>query len=159
MLKTIRLRGSSALAATMLACFAAGGIASAQSTDASPWSAPAAPPNQVQVMLVRQDFSDCSNSNIKNVDSPLVAGNVTVTRLADGSTSVKVAVTMKPNTTYHFFLKCVRQIGDVKTDDEGVANATFVFATNTAGAVYAFDMYPDGAPPGSKYQSAQVVFK
>jgi hypothetical protein len=116
-------------------------------------------PNQRQVYLVRQDQSDCTNSNVPNVDSPLVGGNVWVTRLHDGNTSVKVAMTAKPSTTYHFFLKCVRQLTDIKTDDEGVANVSLVFPTNLVGAVFGFDMYPEGAPAGSKYQSAQVSFR
>jgi hypothetical protein len=60
-------------------------------------------PNQKQVFLVRKDASECSGSDVPNVDSPLVGGNVVVTRLADGTTSVKVAMTAKPNTTYQFF--------------------------------------------------------
>jgi hypothetical protein len=116
-------------------------------------------PNQPQVYLVRKDQSDCQNSDVPNVDSPLVAGNVWVMRLPDGNTSVKVAMTATPSTTYHFFLKCVRQLGDIRTDSEGVANVSFSFPTNAVGNVYAFDMYPEGAPPGNKFQSAQVKFQ
>ena len=116
-------------------------------------------PNQVQVVLVRQDFSDCTNSNVPNVDSPNVAGTVWVTRSNDGNTNVKIALTGTPNTTYHFFLKCVRQHGDIKTGDEGTAISTFSFLTNSAGNVYAFDSYPEGAPAGNKFQSAQVKFQ
>jgi hypothetical protein len=116
-------------------------------------------PNQRQVYLVRKEQSDCTNSDVPNVDSPLVTGNVWVTRLHDGNTSVKVAVTAKPNTTYRFFLKCVRPLANITTDDEGIANAAFAFPTDVVGAVYAFDMYPEGAPPGNKFQSAQVSFQ
>lgn len=116
-------------------------------------------PNEREVYLVRQDKSDCTNSDVPNVNSPLVAGNVWVTRLRDGNTSVKVAMTAKPSTTYHFFLKCVRQLADIKTDEEGVANVSLVFPTNLVGAAYAFDMYPEGAPAGSRFQSAQVSFQ
>jgi hypothetical protein len=116
-------------------------------------------PNQKQVYLVRLDQSNCTNSDVSNTDSPLVSGNVWVTRSADGQTNVKVAMTAKPSTKYHFFLKCVRLLSDIWTDDEGVANVSFSFPTSSAGNVYAFDMYPDGAPPGNKYQSAQVVFQ
>jgi hypothetical protein len=116
-------------------------------------------PNQRQVYLVRKDQADCTNSDVPNVDSPLVAGNVWVTRLQDGNTSVKVAMTAKPNTTYRFFLKCVRPLVDITTDDEGIANVAFAFRTDLVGAVYAFDMYPEPAPPGSKLQSAQVSFQ
>jgi hypothetical protein len=121
--------------------------------------APPKDPNQPQVYLVRKDQSDCQNSDVPNVDSPLVAGNVWVTRLPNGNTGVKVAMTASPSTTYHFFLKCVRQLGDIPTDGEGVANVSFSFPTNSVGNVYAFDMYPEGAPPGNKFQSAQVKFQ
>jgi len=116
-------------------------------------------PNQRQVYLIRKDQAECSNSDVPNVDSPLVVGNLWVTRLHDGNTSVKIAVTARPNTAYRFFLKCVRQLGDVKTDDEGVANLAFAFPTNLVGAVYGFDMFPEGAPAGNKFQSAQVSFR
>jgi hypothetical protein len=119
---------------------------------------PPVDPNQRQVYLVRKDQSDCTNSDVPNVDSPLVSGNVWVTRLHDGNTSVKVA-TLKPNTKYRFFLKCVRPLGDITTDDEGVATVAFAFPTNLVGAVYGFDMYPEGAPAGQKFQSAQVSFR
>jgi hypothetical protein len=119
---------------------------------------PAATANQKQVYLVRRDESNCTNSDVPNVDSPLVGGNVWVTRMSDGQTNVKVAMTATPNTKYHFFLKCVRVLSDIWTDSEGVANVSFSFPTNSTGNVYAFDMYPDGAPPGNKYQSAQVAF-
>ena len=116
-------------------------------------------PNQRQVYLVRKDQSDCTNSDVPNVDSPLVTGNVWVTRLHDGNTSVKIAMTAKPATTYRFFLKCVRPLADITTDDEGVAIASFAFPSSLVGAVYAFDMFPEGAPPGNKFQSAQVSFQ
>ena len=114
--------------------------------------------DQRQVYLVRKDTADCSGSDVPNVNSPFIGGNIWVTRLNDGTTGVKVAMTAKPNTTYHFFLKCVRLLTDITTDDEGVANVSFAFPTNLVGAIYAFDMYPEGGPPGDKYQSAQVSF-
>jgi hypothetical protein len=116
-------------------------------------------PNQTQVYLVRQDFSDCTNSNVPNTDSPLVSGNIWLTRTTDGNTQVKVAMTASPNTTYHFFLKCVRLLTDITTDADGVANVGFSFPTNAVGNVYAFDVYPEGAPAGNKFQSAQVSFQ
>jgi hypothetical protein len=48
---------------------------------------------------------------------------VAVVRNTDGTTSVKIAMTATPDTTYHFYLKCVRQLGDIKTDDEGIGEA------------------------------------
>jgi hypothetical protein len=117
-----------------------------------------ADPNQRQVFLVRQDQSDCTNSNVPNVDSPLVAGNVWVTRRPDANTDIQIAITASPKTTYHFFLKCVRLLTDVTTDEEGVANVSITVPTKEFGPVFAFDMYPTGAPAGNKFQSAQVKF-
>ena len=154
---TTRMRGwmrQEALWVVVIAAIASNLSALAQIPTARPTD-----PNQRQVYLVRQDQSDCTNSNVPNVDSPLVGGNIWVTRLHDGNTSVKVAMTAKPSTTYHFFLKCVRQLADITTDDEGVANVSFVFPTNLVGAAYGFDMYPEGAPAGNKYQSAQISFR
>jgi len=48
---------------------------------------------------------------------------------------------------------------DIKTDAKGRGNNTFTFQTSTIGPVYAFDMYPDGAPLGNKYQSIQINFQ
>ena len=135
---TTRMRGwmrQEALWVVVIAAIASNLSALAQIPTARPTD-----PNQRQVYLVRQDQSDCTNSNVPNVDSPLVGGNIWVTRLHDGNTSVKVAMTAKPNTTYHFFLKCVRQLADITTDDEGVANVSFVFPTNLVGGAYGFDM-------------------
>jgi hypothetical protein len=115
--------------------------------------------NQTQVYLVKQDQSDCTNGNVLNVDSPLVGGNIWVSRDSSGNTNVKIATTVSPNTTYHFYLKCVRQLGDIRTGDEGTGFATFSFPTSSVGNVFAFDMYPEGAPAGNKYQSAQVSFR
>jgi hypothetical protein len=109
------------------------------------------------VSLVLQDFSDCTNSNVS--DKGGEQGQVAVVRNSDGTTSVKIAMTVKPDTTYHFFLECVRQLGDIKTDDEGIGEALFTFPTNSTGPVFAFDMYPEGAPAGNKYQSVQVIFQ
>jgi hypothetical protein len=115
-------------------------------------------PNQRQVVLVRQDTSDCSGSDVPNVDSPLVGGTLWATKLFDGNTSVKIAMTTRPNTTYRVSLKCVRPLGDLTTDDEGVANVSFAFPTNLVGPVYSFELSA-GDAPGNKYQSAQVKFQ
>jgi hypothetical protein len=106
--------------------------------------------------LIRQDSSDCTNSNVNANDPSRIGGTVWVVRGPDGNTSVKVGITATPNTVYHFFLKCVRALGDIKTEDEGEATASFEFPTNSVGSVFAFDMYPEGAPAGNKYQSIQV---
>jgi hypothetical protein len=108
--------------------------------------------------LVQQDFSDCSNSNV-NAQDPNIGGTLSVDRGADGNTHVRVSLRARPNTTYHFFLKCVRLLGDIATQDDGFAVANFDFPTNSAGDIFAFDMYPEGAPSGNKFQSFQVNFR
>jgi len=123
---------------------------------ASAQSAAQAP--TVEAFLVRQDFSDCTNADVNASDTSRIGGTVWVVRRPDGNTSVKVAITATPDTVYHFFLKCVRSLGDIKTEDEGEAIASFEFPTNSVGSVFAFDMYPEGAPAGNKYQSIQVKF-
>jgi hypothetical protein len=114
--------------------------------------------DQRQVYLVRLDQSDCTYSNVPNQDAPDVDGLVTVIRGNDGNTTVKIAMTASSNTSYHFYLKCVRQLGDIRTGDDGVGTADFTFPTNSTAATYAFDMYPEGAPPGNKFQNATVSF-
>jgi hypothetical protein len=115
--------------------------------------------NVREVSLVLQDSSDCANSNVNDQQEQLARGRLAVVRNSDGSTSVKIAMTASPDTTYHFYLKCVRQLRDIKTDDEGIGTAQFSFATNSTGPVFAFDMYPEGAPAGNKCQSVQVNFQ
>ncbi len=89
--------------------------------------------------LVRQDASDCSGSNV-DPDASETGGTIWATRLFDGNTSVKVAMTMKPNTTYRVALKCVRPLGEITTDDEGIANVSLAFPTDLVGPVYSFEM-------------------
>jgi hypothetical protein len=124
-------------------------------------SAQTAPPmsaNERQVVLVKQDESDCTNTTVPSGNPETVGGDLLLTRGTDGNTTVKIAMTVSPDTTYHFFLKCVRQLGDIKTGDEGTGSATFTFPTNSVGSTFAFDMYPEGAPLGNKFQSATVKF-
>lgn len=116
------------------------------------------PTNHREAYLVKQDQSDCTNTTVPKSDSPNTLGILEIVRGTDGNTTVKVAMTVSPNTTYHFFLKCVRQLGDITTGDEGVGTAVFTFPTNATGPVYAFDMYPEGAPAGNKFQSVTVGF-
>jgi len=115
-------------------------------------------PNEKQVVLVRQETSDCAGSDVPH-DSALVDGMLWVMQRTDGNTSVKLAITGKPNTTYQVAVKCVRPLGDVTTDDDGVANSTFAFPTNVVGPIYSFELTPKPAGAGDKYQSAQVKFR
>jgi hypothetical protein len=112
-----------------------------------------------EVSLVRQDFSDCSNTDVtKNGESP-GDGTASVQRRPNGNTLVFVQISAEPNTSYHFFLKCVRLLGDLTTGADGSATATFTFRTDEAGAIFAFEAYPEGAPLGNKFQSVQVNFR
>jgi hypothetical protein len=121
-------------------------------------AAPAQSGTTRNVSLIQQDQSDCTNTTVKDDPIRTRGGEISVTRNSNGSTTVKVAMTVTPDSTYHFFLKCVRQLGDIKTDDEGTGEATFSFQTSEAGATFAFDMYPEGAPSGNKFQSLTVSF-
>ena len=67
-------------------------------------------------------------------------------------------MTVYPDTTYHFFLKCVRRLSDITTGDEGTRFGSFTFQTSEVGATYDFDMYPSGPPLGNKFQSFTAKF-
>ena len=100
----------SASAATILiATLSAWGQAAAP-----PLGATVLPPNEREVFLVRQDQSDCTNTTVPSGDSPNVRGTLMLSRGNDGNTTVKLAMTVSPNTTYHFYLKCVRQLGSYR---------------------------------------------
>ena len=111
-----------------------------------------------EVSLVRQDISDCPNGDVSDQDPSRIGGTAIVARNPDGATIVKVFITGTPKTRYNFYLKCVRILGIIDTYDEGEGEAMFFFAANEASNVFAFDMYPDGAPAGNKFQSVQVKF-
>lgn len=120
---------------------------------------PPLPPNVAQVSLIAQDESDCTNTTVRDDPNRTRGGEITVTRQDGGTTTVQVGMTATPNTTYHFFLKCVRQLGDIRTDEEGSGVGTFSFPTGSVGSTFAFDMYPEGAPPGNRFQSLTVTIK
>jgi hypothetical protein len=115
-------------------------------------------PNVREVSLVRQDVSDCPNGNVSDKDVSLVGGTAIVVRNGDGTSTVKVFITASANTKYNFFLKCVRSLGQIATYDEGEGEAQFTFRTSETGDTFGFDMYPDSAPAGNKFQSVQVRF-
>ncbi len=114
--------------------------------------------NERQAYLVLQDQSDCTNTTVPTGDSANVKGNVWLNRDNNGNTNIKVAMTVSPRTKYNFYLKCVQQLGNIVTDDEGAGFAAFTFPTNLVGSTFAFDMYPDGAPSGNKFQSVTVQY-
>jgi hypothetical protein len=115
---------------------------------------------RVLTYMVKQDWSDCSNANVDPNTPPAQAGGeAMVTPRDGGKTEVNIRLTrVAPNTKYHLFLKCHYLLGDIQTDATGRGNNTFFFNTADGGAIFAFDMYPDGAPLGNKYQSIQVNF-
>lgn len=117
---------------------------------------PAAAQAATTVSLVLQDFSDCTNANVKDNGGGAPGGTVWITRNRDGSTNLKIGMSATPNTTYHFFLKCVRLLGDIKTDEDGTGAALFTLPAGAVGPVFAFDSYPEGAPAGNKFQSVQA---
>jgi hypothetical protein len=115
-------------------------------------------PPVVSVGLIQQDSSDCVNSTVKDDPNRTRGGKIWATRNANGTTNVRIGMTATPNTTYHFNLKCVRKLGDIVTDDDGIGLASFDFQTSSVGSSYSFDMYPDGAATGNKFQSVTVSF-
>lgn len=110
----------------------------------------------VSVSMVQQDFSDCTNANVQDNHGAAPGGTVWIVRNGDGSTGLKIAISGTPLTTYNFYLKCVRQLGTIKTDEDGSGEAAFAIPSGGVGQVFAFDMYPNGAPAGNKFQSVQV---
>jgi hypothetical protein len=117
---------------------------------------PKADERHIRADLIRQDFSDCVNSNVTR-ESGQVGGFVDVEQDED-QLELKIALQHgTPNTTYNIFLKCKQQIGTLTTNSRGVGRAEFRIQKNlVSSSVFAFDVYPDGAPTGNKYQSVQV---
>lgn len=107
--------------------------------------------------LVRQDQSDCGNNNVSDSDPSRIGGNVTLVQTPAGATTAIVRMTSgTPYTSYNFFWKCQFWLGLVQTDANGAGTASFSFQA-TAGQTFAFDMYPDGAPSGNKFQSVRIT--
>jgi hypothetical protein len=108
--------------------------------------------------LVRQDFSDCKNDDVSGADRWHVVGQVNVLRLHNGKLLAQVGLLRgRPVTTYQFFLKCGYKLGVLRTNKQGAGGASFEFPSDAAGNVFAFDMYPVGAPLGNKFQSVQMT--
>ena len=121
-------------------------------------SALAQSPDQAEAYLIRQDFSDCQNSNVNANNPALIGGSILIVRASDGTLHLKVGVTGTPKTTYNIYLKCVRQLGTIETYDEGAGIAEFTIPAGQASNPLTFDMYPNGAPAGNKFQSTPVRF-
>ena len=124
---------------------------------ACPVQLPLSTTTAVTVALVRQDEGSCSNENVADTGSAVVAGSATVSR--DTSTTSTAAIRLaggSPNTSYHVYLKCFRQLGMIRTDAAGNAGRTFEFPTDAVGPVIAFEISPEGAPTGTKVQSLAI---
>ncbi|MGH6838529.1 MAG: hypothetical protein ACREDT_06975 [Methylocella sp.] len=127
---------------------------SARDGTACPVQLPLATHTATTVALVRQDEGSCTNDNVADTGSAAVAGSVTVsTETSSTSTAAVRLAGASPNTSYRIFLKCFRQLGTLRTDASGNAGRTVEFPTDATAAVYAFEVFPEGAPPGSKLQS------
>ncbi len=108
--------------------------------------------------LVRQDFSDCGNNDVSiGGDYSRVGGAVTIVQTSTGATTVIVNITSgTPNTAYTIFRKCYYGLGQVLTNDGGHGSASFSIQAGV-GDTFTFDMYPDGAPLGNKFQSVRIT--
>jgi hypothetical protein len=107
--------------------------------------------------LVRQDFSDCGNTNVIASDASRVGGSLVALQNSTGATTVSVEVDSgTPNTAYTLYWKCQRALGIVQTDANGAGTGSFQLQT-APGTVLTFDMYPDGAPAGNKFQSVRLL--
>jgi len=114
-------------------------------------------PLQASGPLVRQDSSDCGNTNVNGSDPARNGGQVTITQTDAGDTTAAVQITSgTPNTSYDFYWKCQRGLGQVRTDASGKGGASFAFKAS-AGSTLTFDMYPAGAPSGNKFQSVRIT--
>ena len=108
----------------------------------------------VTVALVRQDEGSCGNENVVDSGSAVVAGSVTIARATEESSTAGIRlVGLTPNTSYRILLKCVRQLGTVRTDANGNAGRTVDFPKSAVKDVYAFEISPEGGQPGPKLQS------
>lgn len=107
--------------------------------------------------LVRQDFSDCGNNDVSAADPSRIGGSLVVLQRPTGATTVNAQITVgTPNTAYTLYWKCQRALGTVQTNASGAGSASFELQA-APGQVLTFDMYPDGAPAGNKFQSVRIT--
>lgn len=127
---------------------------SARDGTACPVQLPLSSLTAVTVALVRQDAESCTNEDVSDKGSEPVFGSVTVARATEESSTAGIRLAgAAPNTSYRISLKCVRQLGTIRTDDAGNGGRTVDFPNAAAGQTYAFEIAPDGAAPGTKLQS------
>jgi hypothetical protein len=130
---------------------------SARDGTACPVQLPLSTTTALTVALVRQDEGSCTNDNITDSGSAVLAGSATVSpeTSATSTAAIRLAGTL-PNTSYRVILKCFRQLGMIRTDAAGNAGRTFEFPTDAGGPVIAFELSPEGTPPGPKLQSLAI---
>ena len=130
---------------------------SARDGTACPVQLPLSTTTAVTVALVRQDEGSCTNDKVADTGSAVLAGSATVSPETSATSTAAIRVVgTTPNTSYHVYLKCFRQLGMIRTDASGNAGRTFEFPTDAVGPVIAFELTPEGAPPGPKLQSLPV---
>lgn len=113
------------------------------------------------VPLVRRDAAACANDNVTMSDDSVTGGSVTVFRRSNGATEVALHLTgaTTPSITYEVHLDCAHKLGTIRTDDKGEGAGSFDFRPDAAGEAFALEIYPEGAPAGTIFQSLQVTQK
>jgi hypothetical protein len=127
---------------------------SARDGSACPVQLPLSTTTAVTVALVHQDEGSCTNDSVTDAGQIPVGGSITVSRETETNTTagIKLAA-VAPNTSYRIILKCVRQLGILRTDANGNGGRTVDFPTDSVGPAYAFEISPEGGAPGTKLQS------
>lgn len=127
---------------------------SARDGMACPVQLPLSTTSAVTVALVRQDEGDCSNEKVSDAGGAAVGGSVTVYSESRAASTAAIRLAgLAPNTSYKIFLKCLRQLGTLRTDANGNAGRTVSFPTDGPGPVFAFEVTPEGDAAGTKLQS------
>jgi hypothetical protein len=130
---------------------------SARDGTACPVQLPLSTTTATTVALVRQDEGSCTNDDVADTGSAVVAGSATVSPETSATSTAAIRLAgVSPNTSYRVVLKCFRQLGIIRTDAAGNAGRTFEFPTEAVGSIIAFEISPEGAPPGTRLQSLAV---
>ena len=130
---------------------------SARDGSACPVQLPLSSLTAITVPLILQDEGSCSNEEVKDSDSATVGGSVTIARATEESSTAGIRLTgVKPNTRYRISMKCGRQLGTLRTDDNGNAGRTVDFPNPPAGQAYSLEVAPEEQPEGNKLQSLSL---
>lgn len=109
-----------------------------------------------ETQLVRQDRSDCANSDVSASDRGRVVGVVVVEQGRSGDSTARVRIDRgMPGKLYRFYWKCQRELGTILTDDRGMGAGVFAFRASP-GAALTFDMYPAGEASGNTFQTVPL---